>query len=311
MTVHEAYEEFMESRKCHCADKTLQSYEGHLQIFLDYIAEVCRSSPEETDLAVIDTNLIRGYICCLRTRTRFKNHPHIPDSQAPIANTTIRSYCRPLKAFIRYCIQEDYLPNVLRNIKFPPPDPSLKLPLYQDEADLIDGCFDLNDPLGLRNYCMFHLMLDCGFRSGEAVSLKKSRVLFDKKLLYIHKSKYNKSRYVLLPDFLSSSLKQYFAVTGYDSFRNRNGNPVTSNTVKMFFQGIKEASGVFRVYPHLLRHTFGTSFIVGGGDIEMLRVLMGHSDYMTTKMYISLAAEMRILHADIYRLDDIFFKRGY
>lgn len=310
MTIYAAYEEFMDQKRSHCADKTLQIYQGHLQMFLDYVSEVCQISSKETDLAVINNDFIRGYVQYLRSRRRFKNHPYIPDSQSVISNTTIRSYCRPLKAFLRYCIQEDYLPDVLKNVRFPSSDPSLKLPLYQEEVELIDECFDLKELLGLRNYCMFHLMLDCGLRSGEVIRLKESRILYDKKLLYIYKSKYNKSRYVPLPESLADYLKQYFAA-GYDSFRNRNGSPVTSNTVKMFFQGLKEVSGVSRVYPHLLRHTFGTSFIIGGGDLEVLRVLMGHSDYMTTKVYIHLAAEMRILHADIYHLDDIFFKKGY
>lgn len=311
MTIFDAYEEFMNIKLSHCVDKTLIVYRDHLQIFLDYVSSVCQTSPEDTDLSVIDSAFIRNYILSLRNRKCFENHPYIPDSQKTIANTTIRSYCRPLKAFLRYCIREDYLPDVLKNVRFPSSDPALKHPLYQEEVRRIDGCFDLDDLLGLRNYCIFHLMLDCGLRSGEVIRLKNSQIFYRKQLLYIHKSKYNKSRHVPLPDPLAGMLQSYFQKAGSDFFRNRNGNPVTPNTVKMFFQGLKENSGVIRVYPHLLRHTFGTSFIVGGGDIEVLRILMGHSDYVTTKMYITMAAEMKVLHADIYRLDPLFFQRGY
>lgn len=156
-------------------------------------------------------------------------------------------------------------------MKFPASDPRPKLPLYQKEVKRIDDYFDLQKPLGLRNYCMFHLMLDCGLRAGEVIRLQKSQIYFDRKLILIYKSKYNKSRYVLLPDFLAAKLQQCFSMTGYDSFRNRNGTLVSMNTFKMFFQGIKESSDVDWVHPHLLRHTFGTSFIIGGGDIEILR----------------------------------------
>ena len=301
----------MRLKSSHCVEKTLTVYRDHLQIFLDYVQDVCELSPGETELSVVDSAFIREYMLFLRKRKCFENHPYIPDSQKTIANTTIRSYCRPLKAFLRYCIREEYLPDVLKNVRFPSSDPSLKLPLYQEEAEQIDGCFDLEDLLGIRNYCMFHLMLDCGLRSGEVIRLEESQIFYEKKLLYVHKSKYNKSRHVPLPDFLADRLRQYYRQGRCGSFRNRNGSPVTSNTVKMFFQVLKENSGVLRVYPHLLRHTFGTSFIVGGGDIEVLRILMGHSDYVTTKMYITLAAEMKILHADIYHLDPMFFKRGY
>lgn len=311
MKLKSIYDEYMDLKRTHCSDKTLQGYQENLKFFLDYVVKCTGKSFDIIDLEVVTSDLIRNYIIYLRNRKCFENHPHIPESSKKISNTTILSYCRPLKAFLRYCIQEDYLPNVLKNVKFPSSDPLPKLPLYREEVKCIDGCFDIQKPLGLRNYCMFHLMLDCGLRSGEVVRLKKSQIYFDRNLMLIYKSKYNKSRYVLLPDFLAVKLQQYFSMTGYDSFRNRNGTLVSMNTVKMFFQGIKESSGVDRVHPHLLRHTFGTSFIIGGGDIEILRVLMGHSDYDTTKIYISMAAEMRILHADIYRLDDIFFQKGY
>lgn len=63
-----------------------------------------------------------------------------------------------------------------------------------------------------------------------------------------------------------------------------------------------------RVHAHLLRHTFATSFILGGGTLEVLRVLMGHSDYNVTKEYLHIAAQMRLTNFDIYKLDEVFFK---
>ena len=39
--------------------------------------------------------------------------------------------------------------------------------------------------------------------------------------------------------------------------------------------------------------------------------IMGHTDYAVTQTYSRMAAEYKMLGADIYRLDDIFFTRGY
>jgi len=61
----------------------------------------------------------------------------------------------------------------------------------------------------------------------------------------------------------------------------------------------------------LLSHTFVTSYIMGGGNLETLRILMGHSDYSVTRMYLHLAAQYQIMDTDIYRLDPVFFKKTY
>ena len=49
--------------------------------------------------------------------------------------------------------------------------------------------------------------------------------------------------------------------------------------------------GFNRVYPHLLRHTFATNFIYRGGNLEVLRVLMGHANINITQIYIHLAEQ--------------------
>ena len=88
-------------------------------------------------------------------------------------------------------------------------------------------------------------------------------------------------------------------------------DPINSNVIKQLFARIKKSSGLDRIHPHLLRHTFATSYIMGGGNMEFLRMMLGHSDYETTKIYLHLAQEAKMLHNDIYRLDPIFFKSAY
>jgi site-specific recombinase XerD len=49
--------------------------------------------------------------------------------------------------------------------------------------------------------------------------------------------------------------------------------------------------------PHRLRHTFGRSYLVAGGDLRSLQVIMGHRNISTTERYSSLAqAEITAKH---------------
>ena len=77
------------------------------------------------------------------------------------------------------------------------------------------------------------------------------------------------------------------------------------------FQKLKNRSGIQRIHAHLCRHTFATSYMMGGGNLEKLRVMLGHADYNATKIYLQLAAEYDIVKYPIYQLDKVFFEKGY
>ena len=74
---------------------------------------------------------------------------------------------------------------------------------------------------------------------------------------------------------------------------------------------IRRNTGLDRVYPHLLRHTFSTSYIMGGGSLESLRILLGHYDYSVTRIYLHLANQFFVMDSDIYRLDPVLFRTSY
>ena len=76
--------------------------------------------------------------------------------------------------------------------------------------------------------------------------------------------------------------------------------PITSNAIKMLFQRLKISSGISRLYPHLLRHTLATNYIIQGGNLEVLRVLLGHSTISITQIYVHLATQMHLINEALY-----------
>ena len=91
---------------------------------------------------------------------------------------------------------------------------------------------------------------------------------------------------------------------------NIGGSAVTPDAIKSVFGRIVKRTGIERLHPHLLRHTFATSFILGGGSVEMLRIYMGHSDINTTQNYMHIVNSIQFSQ-NVYKLDDIFFRRYY
>lgn len=297
MTIQEAYKGFMLDRSGYCSEKTLEVYQGHLRVFFGFLGELAYMDFENLPS---DLNLFTNYVLYLRS-----------DYSGHITNTSLRSYVRPVKAFLRWCYENDLCVDFLKRVKLPKPDAIPPEPLLQDEVRRLDHCFDFSSCKGLRNYCVVHLMLDCGLRSQEVIKLHISDIDPVHNLLHIRISKECKSRIVMIPDFLLKYILKYVGPRKigpvFISLRNPD-QPLSHNAIKLMFQDLKKASSIPRIHAHLLRHTFATSYLCGGGNLEFLRVLMGHYDYSVTKVYSSLSAQYKMLGVPVYQLDPIFFR---
>lgn len=303
MTIARAYDLFLLDRSGYCSAKTLETYEGHMKVFFGFILfryGKCSDGLAFDDISPED-DLIMDYVRYLRF-----------EYGRTVTNTTIRSYVRPVKAFLRFCYEQDICRDYLKRIKLPKPDAVPPAPLLQDEAERLDGCFDLSTIKGLRNYCIVHLMLDCGLRSQEVLHLSLADIDSVNHLLHIRISKECKSRITMIPDELAALVKYYMTrcgrISGLIFYSLRREEPMSENGLKQLFQDLKTSSGIPRLHAHLLRHTFATAYLCGGGNLEFLRVLLGHSDYSVTKTYSSLAAQYKMLGVPVYSLDPIFFR---
>lgn len=318
ITLSQAYDIFMADRETSCADKTLQYYQENLTCFFTYISECFNKPVSEIECQEVTRELFSNYIKYLRKRPKFQNHPFVEPSNELLSATSIRTYARSIKVFANFCKDNDYCPDFTYKVMLPKDDSEEIIPLYQSEVHQIDSLFNLKTELGLRNWCILHLMLDAGLRSSEVINLRFNDLLFDKNILRVYKSKFSKTRLVILCPKLKVNLMKYCVL--YRNYTNlpdksfvflqmKRQEPINSNVIKQLFARLKKKSGITRLHPHLCRHTFATSYIKGGGNIEMLRLLLGHYDYGVTKMYLHLAQQSQLLQSDIYQLDPVFFKK--
>lgn len=277
-------DKFIADRSLYCSSDTVNDYRNKLKIFCDYC--IC-----------IDEQNIKNYILYLRNKG--------------IKNVSVRSYLRDLSVFLKWLYCQKYIDIDLSNlIVYPRDDSSVKIPLTSSDVKKIDSAIKGNTLLGLRDYCIIHLMLDCGLRVSEVCNLKLSDVKMEKRYIDF-KGKGSKVRVVPLPDRLCSLFQKYNDTVLSDDyvFKSKDNKPITKNAVECVVYRLVKSAGV-DFYPHLLRHTFATSFLCGGGDIEILRLLLGHSDIKVTQRYLHIVTVIKVLNCDIYKLDPVFFNFG-
>ena len=285
MTIREAFDDFMfEQRVRNNSPATITFYSSALSSFVDWVSRSAANVGELTIKQYMD------YIIFL--------------SSSGIKSTSVNTNLRAVKAFYNYLIDEEIIGDCSRKLKLIKQQKEEIIPLSDDEIQRLLSCFDTSDELELRNKCFTLLMLDCGLRRSELCRLKVSDVDFTQKSILVN-GKGSKQRLVPMGELTFRCLESYFHRTAPQRsgkisasfFLDRRGNGIDINVIKMVFQDLKERTGIQRLHPHLLRHTFATLYLVDGGNLEMLRCLLGHSSISITQIYLHLSSNYSLIRA--------------
>lgn len=282
MTVQEAYELFMQEQLFRGnSSYTLDYYKRSLKMFIDFCGP-------ELDIEDIDILLFKSYQLYI-----FEHRE--------INKVSVRTYTRAVKVFIRFLYFESYIDIDINKLQLMKANKEVILPLSDKEIKQLINIYDNSDMLSCRNKSIIMLMLDCGLRLGEIVNLDIKDIDFVNNFILVN-GKGSKQRVVPFGSVLSNQLVTYLSYRNSVSsasntlFLTQKNTSITHNTIKMLFARVKKKKGFSRVYPHLLRHTFATNFVYNGGNLEVLRVLMGHSTINITQIYVHLASQMHLIN---------------
>jgi site-specific recombinase XerD len=123
------------------------------------------------------------------------------------------------------------------------------------------------------------ICLATGARWSEAENLTKSQIGNDR-VTFI-KTKNGKSRTVPLDSSLCSELKSY------------ENDKIFKSCYCTFNKYLKKCSFKVREHQasHVLRHTFASHFIANGGNLIVLKEILGHSDIKMTMIYAHYSPE--------------------
>ena len=150
-------------------------------------------------------------------------------------------------------------------------------------------------PTGLRNLTMMTVMLNIGLRVSEISNLKPGHLNLTEGKLRVVNGKGGVDRDLAIPNGYTTELLKKWKdrrPKGEYFFCTLKGGQVSTRYIGLAVKRYVLKAGINKhVSPHSLRHTFATEFYRQTKDLEALRMILGHSNILTTQIYVTLACE--------------------
>jgi integrase/recombinase XerC len=280
-----------------------------LERFIQYIKFEKRYSP----------HTVSAYQSDLNQFFKFLNHPdqtvthpkeisyqHIRNWMVHLmSDMTARSVNRKiatLRKYFKFLLREGLITdNPTSKIQSPK---NLKhLPVVVEDvklsAMLNDGEVFSDDFEGLRDKLIIETLFGTGIRLAELVGLKEQDInIYEGTIKVLGKR--NKERLIPVNHELKLLLEKYLDLKKNQNFNNNSvtlivtnkGSDVYPKFIYLIVQKyLSYISTQDKKSPHVLRHTFATSLLNRGADLNAIKELLGHANLSATQVYTHNSVE--------------------
>jgi integrase len=218
----------------------------------------------------------------------------------PYRGTTARKKIEELRTFFRFCQDSGWITSNPAKCIRPPKETSAPVEPFTDEelhrirsacALYPDGSGRTHRAHAQRLRTLTELMMHTGLRIGDAVTLRRDRIVDGK--LHIRTAKTGTYVWCPLPGPLVEQLHtvqgtstQYFFWSGVSKPKSAVGD--WQRALKRLFK----LAGIVGGHAHRFRHTFAKNLLMARTPIETVAVLLGHrSPGITLKHYAAWVPE--------------------
>jgi len=213
--------------------------------------------------------------------------------------TTINHYCRDLRVFLYWCMEEDrgYIKKPFKIQQLKGQEPQLKF-FSDEELDLLLKRPDKEDSFRVwRTWVAINWVLATGNRASTICEVQISDINFTKKEISLRHTKNKKAQTIPLSPALETILKEYIKTwrAGASSnswlFPNVGDEKLTTNALSQGLEYFCKKRGVTHYNIHGLRHNFAREAIKNGLSVVVLQNVLGHSTINMTQHYVKLLVE--------------------
>jgi len=256
---------------------TVISYSKDLEQFEEYVKE---NHEGLFDPDTIDSDIVRNWIVFL-----------LDSKLSPVS---VNRKLSSLKSFFKFLVKKEIVSsNPLRLVSGPKTKKPLPYFVREGEMDLLlDGDGFDNDFEGVRNRLLLELLYDTGIRRSELIGIKDPDIDYGALLIKVT-GKRNKQRLIPFAEGLRDLMLAYTDIRNKEVnvrdnwfFIRKNGEQLSTgivyHIVKRYLSDITTLS---KRSPHVLRHSFATSMLNNGAELNAVKELLGHSSLASTSVY--------------------------
>lgn len=258
------------------SQNTILSYGKDLESFQLFLKE----TDQESDIDTADTDSIRNWIMKLMDEE--------------YSETSVNRKLSSLKTYYHFLIRKGII-EINPTAKVNGPKKKKPLPCFVKEADM-EKILD-TDNFGntfeeIRDRLIICFFYETGIRLSELISLKDKDIDIERMTIKVT-GKRNKQRMIPFGESLKEEIEDYLRARNEATanksdafFTKKNGEELYRALVyKTVKQNLSKVVTLKKKSPHVLRHSFATSMLNNGADLESVKELLGHESLTTTEIY--------------------------
>jgi integrase/recombinase XerC len=256
---------------------TLISYKKDIAQFADFLLKTF-----ETELLMATHQMVRSWVIDL--------------AEAEIAPASISRKLSSLKSLYKFLLKEG-LVNANPATAVQSPKKSKRLPVFIDENKIIplldsENIFD-DSFSGNRDKLVMELLFGTGIRLSELTNIKLNDMFIREQTLKVL-GKRNKERIIplnkslcVLVDYYLEKRKICFSDidNSYLILTDKGDKAYPKLIYRVVNKYLSMISTQQKKSPHVLRHSFATTLLNKGADINAIKELLGHANLSATQIY--------------------------